>query len=90
MTFSYVAIVILLICAISCVLVFTDECEDTIMRKIEELSIICMISISIIFILFSTLKPTAMDVYQDKTTLEITYKDGVPVDSVVVWKRGEK
>lgn len=35
-------------------------------------------------------KPSAMDVYQDKTTLEITYKDGVPVDSVVVWKGGEK
>lgn len=31
-------------------------------------------------------KPTAMDVYQGKTTLEITYKDGIPVDSTVVWK----
>ena len=31
-----------------------------------------------------------MDVYQDKTTLEITYKDGVPVDSVVVWKGDER
>ena len=31
-------------------------------------------------------EPTAMDVYQGKTTLEITYKDGVPVDSVVVFK----
>lgn len=30
--------------------------------------------------------PTAMDVYQGKTTLEITYKDGVPIDSVVVFK----
>ena len=30
--------------------------------------------------------PTAMDVYQGKTTLEITYKDGIPVDSTVVWK----
>ena len=30
--------------------------------------------------------PTAMDVYQNKTTLEITYRDGVPVDSVVVFK----
>ena len=30
--------------------------------------------------------PTAMDVYQGKTTLEITYKDGVPIDSAVVWK----
>ena len=31
-------------------------------------------------------EPTAMDVYQGRTTLEITYKDGVPVDSVVVFK----
>ena len=30
--------------------------------------------------------PTAMDVYQGKTTIEITYKDGVPIDSVVVFK----
>ena len=27
-----------------------------------------------------------MDVYQGKTTLEITYKDGVAIDSVVVFK----
>lgn len=30
--------------------------------------------------------PSAMDVYQGRTTMEITYKDGVPVDSVVVFK----
>jgi len=30
--------------------------------------------------------PTAMDVYQGKTTLETTYKDGIPIDSVVVFK----
>ena len=35
-------------------------------------------------------KPTAMDVYQGKTTLEITYKDGVPIDSVVVFKNKNK
>ena len=35
-------------------------------------------------------KPTAMDVYQGKTTLEIIYKDGVPIDSVVVFKDKEK
>ena len=29
---------------------------------------------------------TPMDVYQNKTTLQITYKDSVAVDSVVVWK----
>ena len=32
-------------------------------------------------------EPTAMDVYRRKTTLEITYKDGVAIDSTVVWKK---
>ncbi len=35
-------------------------------------------------------KPSAMDVYQGKTTLEITYKDGVAVDSIVVFKDKDK
>ena len=29
---------------------------------------------------------TPMDVYRGKTTLEITYRDGVAIDSTVVWK----
>ena len=39
------------------------------------------------FINWST--PSAMDVYQGKTTLEITYKEGVAIDSVVVFKDKE-
>lgn len=31
-------------------------------------------------------RPTAMDVYQGKTTLEYTIRDGVKIDSVVVFK----
>ena len=31
--------------------------------------------------------PTAIDVYNGKTTLEITYIDNTPVDSVVVLKK---
>lgn len=31
-------------------------------------------------------EPKAIDVYKGKTSLEITYRDGVPVDSVVVFK----
>lgn len=38
------------------------------------------------YIIGTANKPTAMDVYQGKTTIEITYKDGIPVDSVVVFK----
>lgn len=30
--------------------------------------------------------PTAIDVYQGKTTIEITYRDTIPVDSIVVFK----
>lgn len=29
---------------------------------------------------------TPIDVYRGKTTLEITYRHGVAIDSVVVWK----
>ena len=31
-------------------------------------------------------RPTALDVYRNKTTLEITYRDSIPVDTVVVFK----
>ena len=31
-------------------------------------------------------EPTAIDVYRDKTTLEITYRDSIAVDSTVVYK----
>lgn len=30
--------------------------------------------------------PTAIDVYRGNTTLEITYRDSVAIDSIVVWK----
>lgn len=39
-----------------------------------------------VFLAIYLKEPTAMDVYRNKTTLEIIYKDGVPIDSTVVWK----
>ena len=30
--------------------------------------------------------PTAKDVYEGKTTLEITYRDSIPIDTIVVLK----
>lgn len=35
-------------------------------------------------------EPKAIEVYQGKTTLEYTVKDGVKVDSIVVYKDGNK
>ena len=48
----------------------------------------------ILFILISIIayniddanKPTAIDVYKGNTTLEITYRDSIPIDTIVVYK----
>lgn len=49
--------------------------------------IIMILNIIIAFCLIINLrKPKAIDVYKGNATLEITYKDSVPIDSVVVWK----
>lgn len=34
--------------------------------------------------------PKAIDVYRGATALEITYRNGIPIDSTVVWKGGYK
>ena len=39
-----------------------------------------------IYLVIVSDKPTALDVYRGETTLEITYRDSVTVDSVVVYK----
>lgn len=42
-------------------------------------------SMLIIAILY-TISIPPIDVYRGKTTLEITYKDSIPIDSTVVYK----
>lgn len=32
------------------------------------------------------IQPTALDVYKGKTTLQITYQDSIPVDTIVIFK----
>lgn len=39
---------------------------------------------------YYNLNITPMDVYRGKTTLAITYKDSIAIDSVVVWKEEVK
>ena len=50
------------------------------------LTILCVIEVSIVSIIKEEPKPKAMDVYQGKTTIEYTMRDGIKVDSVVVFK----
>ena len=59
------------------------EYEDAIATVFGTVGLILVIFIPPIII---NSQPKAMDVYQGKTTLEITYKDGVAVDSIVVFK----
>ena len=47
---------------------------------------LCILEIILIFESISKGNPTAMDVYQGKTTIEYTIRDGVKTDSVVVFK----
>lgn len=50
----------------------------------------CIFSVGLSCIIISAIfcsKPTAIDVYRGNTTLEITYRDSIPVDSVVVFKK---
>ncbi len=52
----------------------------------------CVLGIMLVFEVIlinesiSEFSPIAMDIYQGKTTLEYTIRDGVKVDSVVMWK----
>lgn len=49
-----------------------------------------IISVSLVVSIWGEKTPNAIDVYRGRTTLEITYRDSVAVDSVVVWKEETK
>ena len=87
--FAIFFIIIIFIMSIS-ELVYLMECGYSKEDKFFSEGLM-LLSVAVFFLLLKiaynqTSKPTAMDVYQGKTTLEITYKDSIPVDSVVVWK----
>lgn len=68
------------------ILIIVDFNKEELLAKI----LFCTLhlySFLVLFLLLSYItKPKAIDVYKGKTTLEITYKDKVPIDSTVVWK----
>lgn len=49
--------------------------------------IIGAILMGVLLTISSKNAPTAIDVYRGKTTLEITYRDSISIDSVVVYKQ---
>ena len=46
-----------------------------------------IIEICLFGIIIEKQKPSALDVYRGNTELEVTYVNGVPIDTVVVFKR---
>ena len=90
-----ILIVIALICLIMLLAMLILCIIDIISNKSEpDGNFVTVYSFVFSFIVFILLllqanKPTAMDVYRGQTTLEITYKDKVHVDSTVVWKNNK-
>lgn len=66
--------------------IFKWECSNTALGFIA--GAILMVGFCIMFV-GSDNTPTAMDVYQGKTTLKYTVIDSVKVDSTVIWKPKE-
>ncbi len=54
------------------------------------LSILMVVEVALLSSILEDPKPTAMDVYQGKTTLEYKVIDNVKIDSVVVFNNNEK
>lgn len=82
---ALVFIIILFVCSIV-TLIENEILKDTDFTR-TILGIFTGCSMIAIFLMIAYLcKPKAIDVYRDKTTLEITYKNSVPIDTVVVWK----
>lgn len=83
-----IALLMIVIIAVSSLVTFieSDPLEDKEFMRIIMITVtVC--SIIAMFLMFAHLsKPKPIDVYRGNTTLEITYKDNVPVDSVVIWK----
>lgn len=67
--------------AVFTVLYYTDS-DDWLGRL--SFTVITILSIIALVMCFSN--PTAIDVYEGKTTLKVTYKDSVAIDSTVVFK----
>ena len=80
-------ILILAVCLIVVtILIMCDDRELTFSGVVTCIISLVIIIIGLIQIDKQDQTPTAIDVYRGNTTLEITYRDSVAIDSVVVFK----
>ena len=84
--FAILAVTLLVMVFIAITL---SECSNVISSTaygVATLTVCIITFISAVFMTIELRNPTAIDVYRGKTTLEVTYKNGVPIDTVVVFK----
>jgi hypothetical protein len=86
--FAIILLIFAVLLAVTMYVISKTNDSDDIMIATGVGAVIMLFIITGILILKDIYNPpiTPMDVYQNKTTLQITYKDSVIVDSVVVWK----
>lgn len=85
-------VAVLVLSVIGFILAFTffiigvsdDDNESAFSTSVVVSTIIFLVII--IIVCLEDKEPKALDVYQGRTTLEITYRNSIPVDSVVVFK----
>lgn len=84
---AVITLIVLIVLIVECTQYNSEE-------ETYSFGIFCGLSIAAVFAIeimcicgiISKSRPKAMDVYQGKTTIEYTIRDGVKVDSVVVFK----
>lgn len=84
--FAILAITLLIMVFIGITL---SSCSDFIGGTAYGIATLTICIITFVTAVFTTIEsrnPTAIDVYRGKTTLEVTYKNGVAIDSTVVFK----
>ena len=81
----YLALLIVSITVLALILLYTKTEDEDLSKVLLTITFSCLALGSLLSIINYN-EPTALDVYRDKTTLEITYRDSVARDSTVVYK----
>ena len=81
-----------IVLSVAAVLLLLYSCTGDALKVLAgQLYVLCFLTVFLIVsINTSEPSPTALDVYQGKTTLVYTIRDGEIIDSVVVFKEYEK
>lgn len=81
-----ITLVFLFIFSLACFLVSVTIDYDNIPKESIKVSYAIILFISLLSLTIYFSEPKPIDVYRNNTTLEITYKDSIAIDSVVVFK----